>query len=89
MGKQYRIESLGDFLKLPADRIEDCMRELTGHLLAMRLTLDSFDLEPQGNEVKSFTWDDDGNQDLEIKASVGDEVIKAKFTKEAKADAEE
>lgn len=89
MGKQYRIESLGDFLKLPADRIEDCMRELTGHLLAMRMTLDSFDLEPLGNEVKSFTWDDDGKQDLEIKASVGDEVIKAKFTKEAKADAED
>lgn len=89
MSKQYRIESLGDFLKLPADRIEDCMRELTGHLLEMRMTLDSFNLEPQGNEVKSFTWDDDGKQDLKIKASVGDEVIKAKFTKEARADAEE
>ncbi|MCE6007617.1 hypothetical protein [Acinetobacter soli] len=88
MGKQYRIESLSDFLKLPANRIEECMRELTGHLLAMRMTLDSFDLEPQGNEIKSFTWDDDGKQDLEIKASVGDEVIKAKFTKEPKADTE-
>ncbi|WP_151838047.1 MULTISPECIES: hypothetical protein [unclassified Acinetobacter] len=88
MSNQYRIVTLGDFLKIPADRIEDCMKELSGHLLAMRMTLDNFGLEPQGNEVKSFTWDDDGKEDFEIKATVGDEVIKAKFTKEAKADAE-
>lgn len=88
MTKQYRIETLGDFLKIPADRIEECMKELACHLTAMRMTIDNFGLEPQGNEVKSFTWEDDGKQDLEIKASVGDETINVKFSKEPKADTE-
>lgn len=88
MSKQYRIETLGDFLKIPADRIEDCMKELACHLTAIRMTIDNFGLEPQGNEVKSFTWDDDGKENLAIKATVGDELIEVKFTKEPKADTE-
>ena len=88
MSKQYRIETLGDFLKIPADRIEECMEELACHLTAMRMTIDDFGLEPQGNEVKSYTWVDGGKQDLEIKISFGEEAISVKFSKEPKADTE-
>ncbi|MGQ1216104.1 hypothetical protein ACT4Z6_16175 [Acinetobacter baumannii] len=47
----------------------------------MRQTIDNFSVEPTGNEVKSFTWEDDGKQDLAIKATVGEEVVEVKFTK--------
>ena len=40
MSNQYRIETLGDFLKIPADRIEECMKELACHLTAMRMTIE-------------------------------------------------
>ncbi|MBF6687479.1 hypothetical protein HN258_04760 [Acinetobacter baumannii] len=81
MSNKYKIESLGDFLKIPADRIKDCLAELGDHLFAMRQTIDNFGVEPTGNEVKSFTWEDDGKQDLAIKATVGEEVVEVKFTK--------
>lgn len=81
MNNKYKIESLGDFLKIPADRIKDCLEELGEHLFAMRQTIDNFGVEPTGNEVKTFTWEDDGKQDLAIKATVGEEVVEVKFTK--------
>lgn len=81
MSDKYKIESLDDFLKIPADRIKDCLAELGDHLFEMRQTIDNFGVEPTGNEVKSFTWEDDGKQDLAIKATIGDEVVEMKFTK--------
>ncbi|QNY28439.1 hypothetical protein IC763_05920 [Acinetobacter seifertii] len=81
MNEKYKIESLGDFLKIPADRIKDCLAELGEHLFSMRQTIDNFGVEPTGDEVKSFTWEDDGKQDLAIKATIGDEVVEMKFTK--------
>ena len=81
MSEKYKIESLGDFLKIPSDRIKDCLAELSEHLFAIRQTLDSFGLEPTGNEVKSFTWEDDGKKDVTVKATMGEEVIEVKFRK--------
>lgn len=81
MSNQYRIEQLGDFLKVPADRIHDCMKELADHFQALRQTLDNFGLEAQGDELKKFTWQDDGKQDLTLKVTNDDAVMTVKLSK--------
>lgn len=82
MSNQYRIEQLGDFLKVPADRIQECMKELADHLQAMRQTIDNFGLEAQGDELKTFTWQDDGKQDLTLRVTHGEAEVTVKLSKD-------
>lgn len=66
MSKIYKIETVGDFLKVPSDRIHDCLSELADQLKPVMIGLESLGLNSTGSEVKTFTWEDDGKRDLNI-----------------------
>lgn len=62
----YKIESIGDFLKIPSDRIHVCLQEMADHMAEFKAGLEALGIEPTGVEIKTFTWEDDGKNDLNI-----------------------
>ena len=66
MTKVYKIESIGDFLKIPSDRIHVCLNEMASHMSEFKAELEVLGIEPTGAEIKTFTWEDDGKNDLNI-----------------------
>ena len=66
MTNVYKIESIGDFLKIPSDRIHDCLNEMANHMSEFKAGLEALGIEPTGAEIKTFTWEDDGKNDLNI-----------------------
>lgn len=66
MTKVYKIESIGDFLKIPSDRIHVCLNEMANHMSEFKAGLETLGIEPTGAEIKTFTWEDDGKNDLNI-----------------------
>jgi hypothetical protein len=66
MTKIYKIESIGDFLKIPSDRIHVCLQEMADHMAEFKAGLEALGIEPTGDEIKTFTWEDDGKNDLNI-----------------------
>ena len=63
---KYKIESIGDFLKIPSDRIHVCLKEMADHMAELKSGLESFGIEPTGAEIETFTWEDDGKNDLNL-----------------------
>jgi len=66
MTDTYKIESIGDFLKIPSDRIHVCLQEMADHMAEFKAELEALGIEPTGAEIKTFTWEDDGKNDLNI-----------------------
>ena len=66
MTKVYKIESIGDFLKIPSDRIHVCLNEMASHMSEFKAELEVLGIEPTGAEIKTFTWEDVGKNDLNI-----------------------
>ncbi|TCB79375.1 hypothetical protein E0H89_03740 [Acinetobacter sp. ANC 3781] len=66
MTNVYKIESIGDFLKIPSDRIHACLNEMANHMSEFKAGLEVLGIEPTGAEIKTFTWEDDGKNDLNI-----------------------
>ena len=62
----YKIESIGDFLKIPSDRIHVCLQEMADHMAEFKAGLEALGVEQTGAEIKTFTWEDDGKNDLNI-----------------------
>jgi hypothetical protein len=63
----YRINTLQDFLKVPSDRLADCLSEFAGYLDILRSLTGSV----EGVTWKStFVWVDDGRRDLSVKLTV-------------------
>ena len=69
MKNEYEIKEISDFLKVPADRIEDCLSEFKA---AIDLTAAAFQIAevPKGRYKECwprFIWVDDGKKDIEIR----------------------
>jgi hypothetical protein len=79
MSKEYRIETVNDFLKLPVDKIDTCLSELA---TALERTIE---MKAEAEELASlfgglvfiteitmpsFTWIDDGKTDQTYKTTV-------------------
>lgn len=69
--KTYEISKISDFLKIPSDRIEDCMAELAQHLKAVKSSFEMIDIDPS-HGMSKLVWTDDGKEDLNIKISCED-----------------
>ncbi len=73
--KEYEIKTIDDFLKVPADRIDDCLAEfktwyevtqpLESLIIEVSKTLNGGAVEMKFN--RGFTWIDDGNKNIGIK----------------------
>lgn len=55
---EYRIETVADFAKVPADRLGDCLAEFVPFLF---FTRHAGEADPEvGLALEAFTWIDDG-----------------------------
>ena len=66
MTNVYKIESIGDLLKIPSDRIHACLNEMANHMSELKAGLEWLGVEPTGAEIKTFTWEDDSKNDLNL-----------------------
>lgn len=70
---EYRIETVADFLNVPEDRIEDCLKEFADFIELSRAMLQaaSFMAQIMGIEDKSkigaYTWIDDGKKEKTVR----------------------
>lgn len=63
MADKYKLVTLEDFLNIPEDKIENCLKEFKQYLDFMR------PLKGLA-ELKSYTWLDDNKDSLTIKFEV-------------------
>lgn len=62
MTEEYKLAKIEDFLKLPADRIHDCMAELADHFCSLKSSMELMSLTPDVIELNGMTWIDDGGK---------------------------
>jgi hypothetical protein len=60
--KTYHIETVADFLKVPQDRLDDCLAEFRTVLRCV----EPFEALTGAEIVPSFTWVDDGNRHISV-----------------------
>jgi len=73
----YRLESIGDFLKVPKDRLAACLSEFRDFLDVTRDVIGLADTLGEitgsgyvGARVGAFTWIDDGKKEQTIRVTV-------------------
>lgn len=76
---QYTIQTVGDFLKVPEDRLDACLEEFKTFLEQSRsfLTMadamaDLLGADKSQNAVQGFVWIDDGEKNVTIRISPSD-----------------
>lgn len=71
MSKSYEIRTVADFVKVPADRIDDCLAEFAVALVVGRMAAAISD------QIKFplFTWHDDGKKEAQINVEIGGESV--------------
>ena len=70
MYETYKIETLNDFLKVPANRLDACFKDFKYALATHQVVLGSAFIFP------GFVWTDDGNHSVSINDQDGDLVVK-------------
>ncbi len=73
---QYTIQTVGDFLKVPEDRLDACLEEFKTFLEQSRsfmeianVMADLVGADKSKNVVKGFVWIDDGEKNVTIRVS--------------------
>lgn len=77
--KTYELATLHDLLKVPADRLEFCLRDLQ---LALAVHVLAFGEAAEGVKFGPMTWIDDGKHDVDLSAN-GKPLLSLKTTKAA------
>lgn len=88
MTKEYQLAKIEDFLKLPADRIHDCMADLADHFCNLKASMELLDLPPEAMGLDKMIWIDDGGK--YVKTTIGfegsDEVVQFQYGEVPKND---
>jgi hypothetical protein len=74
----YAVTTLHDLLRVPIDRLTDCLRDIETGLMLHHLTFGERAAEVK---FKTVTWIDDGARDVTLRA--GDEEYTLKVTADA------
>ena len=76
---QYTIQTVGDFLKVPEDRLDACLEEFKTFLEQGRAFMEMANAlagilgaDKSQNAVKGFVWIDDGEKNVTIRISPND-----------------
>jgi len=64
---EYEIETVEDFLMVPEDRIDDCLKDFKSMLEDLR---DAVEVCPDGSIFQSFTWIDDGKNEKVLQIGI-------------------
>ncbi|MDR6542928.1 hypothetical protein ABIC56_002903 [Acinetobacter bereziniae] len=88
MTKSYKIEKISDLLKIPSDRIHDCLNEIADSFvqLAVIVETNGMKIDEIIFDQESFTWVDDGKKYAVSTIRVDDEVLEIKTFKEPEHD---
>ena len=72
MSNEYEIKHVADFLKVPEDRLDACLKEFKtfvelsrAHLKVVEAVAEELGINGRG-EVQAFTWIDDGEGKVTI-----------------------
>lgn len=73
---QYTIQTVGDFLKVPEDRLDACLEEFKTFLEQSRAFMEMADAtadlvgeDKSKNIVQAYVWIDDGEKNVTISIS--------------------
>ena len=80
MTKTYEIRTLSDFLKVPNDRIEDCLKEFAVSLEFLKANHELMGLE--NGQMEFFNWTDDGKKNITADFKFGKDVIRSEVKEE-------
>jgi len=79
MQAAYRIESINDFLAIPAERRQACFRELELALLTHELAFgDGAQVAPVG----VLHWTDDSNASVELQDIAGQQMLRLEVSQQ-------
>ncbi|WP_293000089.1 hypothetical protein [Nevskia sp.] len=74
----YRLTTIADLLKVPADRREDCVRGLLYALLTQEIAFG----DDAGSMLRDgITWTDDGDLSVSLRCADGEELATLNITK--------
>lgn len=68
--KTYEIEHVKDFLKVPADRREACLKEFADWIVVAETVTDIANSRGAKSEPARFDWIDDGNLNISVEFDV-------------------
>jgi hypothetical protein len=74
---EYRIETLNDLLKVPSDKLDECLR---GIQYAIELHHLAFGVDGAGTPINSITWKDDGDMSVRVSDMDGNPVLALEVT---------
>ncbi len=79
--KTYEINTIADFLKVPAERQADCLKEFASFLAFVRLAQTVGTAFNSPIENGAFVWVDDGKTDIGVRLH---DIKTGEFIKEIK-----
>lgn len=84
MTKSYEIRSITDILRIPADRIHDCLSEVADQFvqLSATLTAQGIDLDDVEFDQEAITWVDDGKKNATATIRIDEDVLRVQVSKE-------
>ena len=75
----YRIETISDLLKVPAEKRAACFRDIEYGLAAHEL---AFGEDAASTPIGALIWTDDGDHSVIIADSDGNDILRLDITKE-------
>lgn len=88
MTKSYEIRNITDILRIPADRIHDCLSEVADQFVQLSATLKAagVDLNNVEFDQEVITWVDDGKKTATATIRIDEDVLRVQVSKEPSYD---
>jgi hypothetical protein len=81
MSETYKIVNFADILRVPAERRDDCLRDLQYGLSLLELAFEPDEAYIHG--VQGFTWIDDGDRRVDLMQEGGGSFLTLQITEAA------
>ena len=78
MSEVYKIEKITDLLKIPADRIHDCLTEIADQFIQLKATIEAtgVDIDDVEFDQEVIHWVDDGKRNATATIKIDNQVLK-------------
>ncbi|NHB56987.1 hypothetical protein G9F32_02920 [Acinetobacter sp. 194] len=88
MTNTYEIRNITDILRIPANRIHDCLSEIADQFVQLSaiLTASGVDLNNVEFDQEVITWVDDGKKNATATVRIDEEVLRVQVGQEPSND---
>lgn len=76
-GNTYRIQTIGDLLMVPADRLHDCLRDIE-YGINLIVLVHGDDAKP--DLLPYVDWTDDGSRNVDLRTDEGEAFLTLRVT---------